>query len=337
MSETTDTSPQGRPPLGEILRRMDIAATGGLAAIVIAAILIFGTLAPSFSSPFNVFALSRNLSVEIVVGLSMMVVLALGHMNLAVGSIGVCAVMLFGFAMQTLGLPVWLAVITTLIAGAVMGAMNGVLIVVTRINSFIITLATASLLYGAMLILSKANPFLELPDAVSALGGSRTGYISNLLMVSVGIVVLLLAVFRNTTLGRQILAAGANPRAADASGIHVPRIIVIAHGMSGMLAAVAAMLLTARLGAALPSVAQDWLLPAFLAPLLGGTLLAGGHVSVVGTFLGATLISILQNGLVLIEISGFWIQFFLGLTLLGVVLTDKFRSDRAIRRAKARA
>ena len=103
------------------------------------------------------------------------------------------------------------------------------------------------------------------------------------------------------------------------------------------LAAVAAILLTARLGSALPSVAQDWLLPAFLAPLLGGTLLAGGYVSVFGTFLGATLISVLQNGLVLIEISGFWIQFFLGLTLLAVVVADKYRTDRAEKRAKGRA
>lgn len=319
------------------LMRTIFGPSSGLLAIVVAIIVLISVLSPSFTSPFNVFALTRNLSVEIVVGLSMMVVLALGHMNLAVGSIGVCAVMSFGFFLETLGLPVWLGIIATLAAGAAMGAGNGLLIVVTKINSFIITLATASLLYGAMLILSKADPFLNLPEGFTSLGASRTWFISNLLLVSATIVVLLLILFRNTVFGREILAVGANPRAADASGIHVPRIVVLTHAMSGALAAVAAILLTARLGSALPSVAQDWLLPAFLAPLLGGTLLAGGYVSVFGTFLGATLISVLQNGLVLIEISGFWIQFFLGLTLLAVVVADKYRTDRAEKRAKGRA
>ena len=330
MTKPSDIS---KGPLGFSLQRFDFAANAGLFAFIVLLAIGIGLSAPSFVSPFNIFALSRNLAVDAVVGLSMMVVLSLGHMNLAVGSIGVCAVMFFGFIMQTLGIPVWLAVPLTLAAGAAMGAFNGVLIIVTQINSFIVTLATASLLYGSMLILTKANPFLDLPEAVSAFGTSRTWFISNMLVVTLGVLVLLMILFRNTTLGRQILATGANPVAASASGIHVERIVVVAHALSGALAAVAAMLLTARLGSALPSVAQDWLLPAFLAPLLGGTLLAGGHVAIVGTFLGATLIAIIQNGLVLTDISGFWIQFFLGLTLLAVVLGDKFRTNRALKRA----
>jgi ribose transport system permease protein len=96
-----------------------------------------------------------------------------------------------------------------------------------------------------------------------------------------------------------------------------------------LLAATAAMMVTARTGAAIPSMAghlgQDWLLPAFLAPVLGGTLLTGGRVSVLGTFLGAVLVSLLSSGLLLLQVGEFWVRAFLGLLLLAAVLLDKAR------------
>jgi ribose transport system permease protein len=96
--------------------------------------------------------------------------------------------------------------------------------------------------------------------------------------------------------------------------------------LSGVLAGVAGVLVTARLAAALPSVGEDWVLPSFLAPLLGGTLIAGGFVSVSGALLGAIFVAVLQNALVLLNVSGFWIQFFLGLILLAAVGLDRWRS-----------
>jgi ribose transport system permease protein len=95
-------------------------------------------------------------------------------------------------------------------------------------------------------------------------------------------------------------------------------------------------MLTARLGAALPSIGGDWLLPSFLAPVLGGVLLSGGTVSIVGTFLGATLVTTIQNGLLLLEVGNFWIQFFLGLILLAAVMLDRYRSVLGERRRHRR-
>jgi ribose transport system permease protein len=132
-------------------------------------------------------------------------------------------------------------------------------------------------------------------------------------------------------IGRQILASGANPLAAEMSGAPVKRAIVVAHTLSGLLASIAGVMVTARLAAALPSVGADWLLPSFLAPLLGGTLLIGGYVSVIGTLLGAILVTILQNGLVLLKVGSFWIQFYLGITLLIAVGLDRWRSYYAQR------
>ncbi|MDE0111421.1 MAG: ABC transporter permease, partial [Albidovulum sp.] len=147
--------------------------------------------------------------------------------------------------------------------------------------------------------------------------------------VTIGVAVLLSALFRLTSLGREMLAAGANPRTAELSGIRVNRTITYCHMLSGVLAGMAGMMLVARTGAAIPSMAgqlgQDWLLPAFLGPVLGGTLLTGGRVSVLGTLLGSFLVTMLTSGLLLMQVGAFWIQTYLGLLLLAAVLIDLAR------------
>jgi ribose transport system permease protein len=133
-----------------------------------------------------------------------------------------------------------------------------------------------------------------------------------------------------------MLAAGARPEAAALSGVRVDRVFILCHLLSGVLAALTALMVVARNGAAIPSMAgqlgQDWLLPAFLGPVLGGTLLSGGRVSVIGTLLGAVLVTMLTNGLLLLQIGEFWVQACLGLLLLTAVLLDKGRRTFLARR-----
>lgn len=313
----------GAASRGDWLLRL--AHAGGLFLVIV--ILIFGAslLVPNFLSPFNQFTLSRNLGVDIVIGFGMMTVLGLGHMNLALGAIGACAAMAVGFGLQTLNLPIPLAIAGAIAVGAMLGSLNGILVVRTGLDSFIITLATASLYFGLMFILTRAEAFRDLPVAFSALGKGRIGPYSTFLLVAAVVGAILIAIFYFSELGRQILATGANRRAAELSGVPVNGVIVITHALSGAIAAIAGVMVTARLAAALPSIGEDWLLPSFLAPLLGGTLLAGGYVSVIGAALGAILLSVLQNTLVLLNVSGFWIQFFLGLALLVAVGIDRWR------------
>ena len=304
----------------------------GLAAIVILFWVGFASLAPGFVSSFNLFAISRSLAIDIVIGFSTMVVLATGGMNLAIGSIGVCAVMLAGYLMQVLGLPAPLALAAGLIVGALLGWTNGFAIVRSGVNAFIITLATASLFMGAMLILTKAVIFNGVPPGIAAFGRMRWSFVSPLLIIALLIGAALIILLRFTALGREILAAGANARAAELSGVPVGRVIIIAHTLSGLLAASAGMMLMTRLGAAMPSIGQDWLLPSFLAPVLGGTLLSGGAVSVVGTVLGALLVTTIRSGLLILQVGNFWLQLFLGLILLFAVMLDRYRSLYAERR-----
>jgi ribose transport system permease protein len=304
----------------------------GLAAIVGLLWVVFTALAPGFVSPFNLFAISRSVAIDIVIAFSTMVVLATGGMNLAIGSIGVCSVMFVGYLLQSLGLPVPVALAGGLILGALLGLANGVAIVRSGVNSFIITLASASLFMGGMLISTKAVIYNEIPPAIAGFGRLRWGFVSPLLLIALAIGALLLVLFRYTALGREILASGANARTAELSGVPVGRVTVTVHALSGLLAASAGLMLMTWLGAAMPSIGQDWLLPSFLAPVLGGTLLAGGMVSIVGTILGALLVATIRSGLLILQVGNFWLQLFLGLVLLVAVMLDRYRSLYAERR-----
>ncbi|MEM8552630.1 MAG: ABC transporter permease [Pseudomonadota bacterium] len=323
------TAPEGRGGAGF---RLALASNEvGLLLITVGAAALFWHLTPGFSSNFNLYALTRVLAIDAVIGFSMMVVLVTGGLNLAVGAIGVCAVMVGGYAIQVLGVPIVVAAAAALAAGAALGLLNGVLTVVMRVHSFVVTLATMSLFFGAMIVLTKAQAFNALPGEFVSLAKIRTfTFVSGMIYVALAIGVMLWVFFHHTLMGRQILAAGANTEAARLSGVPVERTIMVCHALSGALAAFAGLMLTARNGAALPSMAGqlgiDWLLPAFLAPVLGGTLLTGGVVSVTGTFLGAALVTVLSNGLLQMRVGEFWVQAFLGIILLAAVGLDRFRA-----------
>jgi len=310
----------------------------GLFLILAVLWVVFSSLAPGFLSKFNLNSLFRSVAVDIVVGFAQMVVLATGGMNLSVGAIGVCAVMFSGYLMQVLGLPIPVAIAGTLMLGALLGWLNGFAIVKTGVNSFVVTLASASLFSGGMLILTKAVPLNGLPPEFGAFGKSAALGVPSLAVVALGIAVVLYLLFNHSTLGRQILAVGANARAAEMSGIPVDRTIVFVHALSGALAAAAALMITSKLAAAMPAVAgDDWLLPSFLAPVIGGTALSGGIVSVVGTILGALLVSTIRSGLLVLEIGNFWLPLFLGAFLLAAILIERARAAYVAREQARRA
>ena len=301
---------------------------------LVALILIFGAVfalgTPGFGSPFNLFTLGRTMAIDIMIGFSMMVVIVTGGLNLSVGAIGVCVAISCGWMLERAGLPLPIAILAALGLGAALGALNGAIIVRSGLHSFIITLATMSVFFGLMLFVTRAEAYRILPPELSAFAKMRfAGYLSPLLLVSVAAGLLLAGLYRLTPLGREMLAAGAKAPAAELSGVRVGRTFVICHALSGVLAGVAALMVVARTGAAIPAMAgnlgQDWLLPAFLGPVLGGTLLAGGRASVLGTFLGAALVSELTNGLLQFRVGEFWVQSWLGLLLLLAVLMDLAR------------
>jgi ribose transport system permease protein len=325
------------PALGRPATRFLITNEFGLILLIVVFAAVFGTLATGFLTPFSLFTLGRTAAVNIMIGLSMMVVIVTGGLNLAVGAIGVSAAMFAGWLIEAPGLPWPLALLGGLAMGAALGWVNGWTVVRTGLHSFIITLATMSIFFGVMIFLTRAESFRNLPPEFTAFGKMKLAtYFSPLLVVTLVAALALSFLYRRTRLGREMLAAGANPKAAELSGIRVGRVFILCHMLSGLLAGVAALMLVARNGAAIPSMAgqlgQDWLLPAFLGPVLGGTLLTGGRASVLGTCLGAFLVTMLSSGMLLLQIGEFWIQSVLGLLLLAAVLMDRARRSFLNRR-----
>lgn len=307
-----------------------LSAEFGLAVLLIVFCVGFATATHGFLSPFSIFAMTRTAAVNVLVGLAMMTVIVTGGLDLSVGATGVSAGMAAGWLMQDAGAPAWLGVVGALATGALLGLVNGVLIVRTRMHSFVVTLATMSIFFGAMIVLTRAQPYNNLPDDFTRLGHLHWWrHSSPMVLVAFGAAALLQLLYGSTPLGREMLASGANPKAAQISGVNVRRAIILCHGLAGLLAAVAGLLLTIRNNAAIPAMAgnlgQDWLLPAFLGPVLGGALLSGGRISVLGAVLGGLLVTVLNSGLLLLHVGEFWVQFFLGVLLLGAVTIDRAR------------
>ncbi len=303
----------------------------GLLLLIVLAFAVFSWSANGFSSPYNQYALTRTAGLNVLLGLAMMLVIATGGLDLSIGAIGVASAMFAGHLMQDFRTQTAIAIFGALCLGGALGFCNGFVVVFARVHSFIVTLASMSIIFGAMIVLTKAEAVRDLPASFLALGRIRwLGFLSPMLAVSVVVGALIAIMLRWTDIGREILAAGANARAAALSGVRVGNRIMAVHAIAGILAAAAGVMLSIRNGAMVPSMAgnlgQEWLLPAFLAPVLGGALLSGGRAWVLPTVLAAFLVTELTSGMLLMSIGEFWVQFALGSVLLLAVLLEKARS-----------
>jgi ribose transport system permease protein len=298
----------------------------GLAAAILLGGAILSVISPSFLTAFNIYVLLRSACVSLLVAFAQMVCLGVGQMNLSVGALGGLVAILFGGALEALGLPIVVAVPAALVIGLIGGLGNGWLTVRTGINGFIITLATGSIFTGLNYGITRAIPFYKMPAALVALGDQRIGPLPYLAVAPALIAVLLALFLFRMPLGRRLLAVGGNANAAALSGISPARMIILAHGISGLLAAAAAVLAVAQLGSAQPLIGSDWLLVSFAAPIIGGTALAGGYVSVVGASLAVLVIALIQNGLVLANVDPYWVQFVLGALILAAVGLNRWRA-----------
>ncbi len=245
-------------------------------------------LSPSFLSPLNVQVLLLALCINGLIALSQMIIIAIGQMNLSVGAIGGLAAIAFAGLMQIWGLPAPLAALLALAIGILGGVLNGLFIAWTGLSAFVITLASLSIFKGINLGITRAQPFYGVPESVKAFGNTNVLGPLPWLLIPCGIVfVATWYLLNRLSLGRQILAVGGNEHAAALSGIPVGRTIIAAHAISGGLAALAGIALVARLQIGQPTIGDDWLILSFAAPVIGGAVLSGGHVSVPATLLGS--------------------------------------------------
>lgn len=306
----------------------------GPLVITLAAIIVVGTLNPSFLSPFNIQVLLLAISVNALIAFSQMIIIAIGQMNLSVGAIGGLAAISFAGMMQVWGIPWPIAAAVALGIGLLAGLANGVLVAFTGISAFVITLASLSIYKGINLGITEAQPFYEIPDIVKSLGNDT--FIDPLPWLAIPCVLAAIGLWyllNRLPLGRSILAVGGNEHASELSGISVRLVVIVSHAISGGLAALAGIMLVGRLQLGQPTIGDDWLILSFAAPVIGGAILSGGHVSVAGTLLGVIIVAIFTQVLVLFNIDPFLVQVVLGGLILWAVGINRWREVRAQRHA----
>jgi ribose transport system permease protein len=307
----------------------------GPLVVILVATIVIASLNPSFLSPFNIQVLLLAVAVNTLVALAQMIIIAIGQMNLSVGAIGGLAAISFAGMMQVWGVPPLVAAAGALAVGLAAGVLNGLFIAWTGISAFVITLASLSIFKGVILGITRAQPFYGVPESVKAFGATTfLGPLPWLIIPTALVVVGIWYLLNRRALGRYMLAVGGNEHSAVLSGISVHRTVVAAHAVSGGLAALAGVLLVARLQLGQPTIGDDWLILSFAAPVIGGAVLSGGHVSVAGTVLGVFVVAIITQALVLFQIDPFFVQVVLGVLILWAVGVNRLREVRVERSLK---
>jgi ribose transport system permease protein len=301
-------------------------------------VIVMGIFRPKFVTGENLSVITKICSITAVVGLSQMVIIGTGGMNLAVGSIGGVSAIISAVAMVTFGFSTVPAVLVGLFVSALCGFINGLLI--NRFGgdssaSFLVTLAMLSVLKGTTFGITSGQPIYNLNPSFVEIGLINILGIPLLAYVAVFIGILLWLMFRYLGLGRQILAFGSNPVAAKLYGVSGPKTILMAHTLSGFLAGFAGIMLMARLGSGQTDIGDDWLMFSFAAPILGGSRQAGGRINVFGALMGALLLGAIQNGLVFLNMDVYWVKLIQGLIILIAAAAERIKALSELKKGEA--
>ena len=269
----------------------------GLLVLLVLLIIVFSLLKPdTFLTYFNIRSILSNKSVQALVALSVFIPMTANQFDLSAGfNIGISQV--FAIGLQAQGLPWWAAVITVVLMGAFVGLLNGLLVTRIKIDSFIATLGTGTVLYGLNAWYTGGQQVLgDLPPAFLAISGN-IGIVPAPALYVLVVSLALWLVFEFLPLGRYLYVLGASPRAAELNGISAKRYVTLGFVAAGTLAAFAGVVLQSQLQVGQSSVGQEYLLPAFTAALLGATSIRPGRVNVWGTVLAVAVLAVTVAGL----------------------------------------
>ena len=274
------------------------------------------------------------LAVPITIGLAQMVVLCIGQMNLAVGTMGGVSCAIMAVLMADHNLPIWLAIIIGLFSATAMGAINGALVVLTQLNGFIITLGTYTILLGFQYRLVKTFTIDKYPSSLPEFGRRNFLGFPYILVVSLLTAVLLSLFFSRTIMGRRVLATGGNPLAARLSGVSNNRSVFIAHTLSGLLIGVASVITIASLPGINRSIGGDWLLASFAAPIIGGVLMSGGTIAIYGTVIAAGVVRLVDIARAQYSLDPSIVSLSVGVVTLSTVALSECRRRRTERQSE---
>ncbi|EPM4587483.1 ribose ABC transporter permease [Vibrio cholerae] len=288
-------------------------------------VVVVSFLNPNFFTVDNLLNILRQTSVNAIIAVGMTLVILIAGIDLSVGSVlALCGA--FAATLVAMEVPVLVAVPTALLAGAALGAISGIIIAKGKVQAFIATLVTMTLLRGVTMVYTDGRPistgFTDTADTFAWFG---TGYALGI-PVPVWLMVVVFAgawyLLNHTRFGRYVYAVGGNESATRLSGINVDRVKIGVYAICGLLAALAGIIVTSRLSSAQPTAGMGYELDAIAAVVLGGTSLMGGKGRIMGTLIGALIIGFLNNALNLLDVSSYYQMIAKAVVILLAVLVD---------------
>jgi ribose transport system permease protein len=322
----SDTTQNAAVPTSKLFGSFSVRDAGTLIGLV-AIVVIFGLLAPDFLSQRNLLNILQQSSINACLALGMTLVIISGGIDLSVGPTAAISAVITA-TMLVAGVPIPLAIVAGLAIGAICGLVNGVLVAYAGLQPFIVTLGTLSTYRAIALIYTGGNPVLGIPpDFRSLFNGSLVGLPIPVIIVAV-VALAAWVLLKKTPLGEYLLAVGGNEEAAYVAGVPIAITKITAYVISGVLAALASMILIGRLGAAEPILGNLWELDAIAAAAIGGASLMGGKGSVIGTILGAVILGAMRNGLTLMNVQAFYQLLATGLIILVAMMIDRVTRGR---------
>jgi ribose transport system permease protein len=315
------------PKRASILRRVFAFKEAGILAIFIVSCIILSVASPYFLTVSNLMTVIRQFSMTAIISVGMTMVIITGGIDLSVGSIVALAGCVSAWLLVG-GYPIPIAMLVGCVLGLGLGLINGLLVVGVGLPPFIATLGTMGIARGLALVITRGYPIQPLPEAFLFWAQGYL-WVIPVPVVIMAIIMLLGHIFLSqTATGRYVYCIGSNPIAARLSGIKVGRILLFAYALSGLVSGVAALILISRLSSAQADNGTGWELDVIAATVIGGTSLAGGEGSVFGSLIGAAMMGMIRNALVLLRVSVYWQTVVIGLVIVAAVSLDVLRQRR---------
>jgi len=322
------SSPKGKPLLRRILQPFIDVRELTLIALIALIIIVMANANPYFLTFSNFRAVAVGMAPTAVIVIGMAILLASGGFDLSVGSVMALSSTVVAMLLLA-GLPIPLAIACGLLLGTVIGVVNGALVTGLGINPLIATLGTMSIARGIALVLTEGFSVSNLPLGFAWIGKAELGGFPVIVLIALALVLCFDLAVRHSRFFRQVYFIGANEKAAMLSGIHVNRVKIIAYGLTGMLAALAGVLLASRLMSGTPTAGNALELQVLAAAVIGGASLRGGEGIILGAFLGVVFVALINNTMTMLAVSVYWQMIVIGVVLITAVALDMLiRSKR---------
>jgi ribose/xylose/arabinose/galactoside ABC-type transport system permease subunit len=299
-----------------------------IAIIIIILMIVLTFATDTFLTFGNLTILARQISLVAIIAIGMTLVILIGGIDLSVGSVVALITVMTGMFLIKWNFPISLGILLALGMGASVGLLNGVIIAKAGVPPFVVTLGMMGVARGVALVITKGASIGGFPLAFMFLGQGYLLGIPYPVIIMVFIAIGTHIMLTRTNFGRQIYYVGSNEEAARLSGIRVDRIKISVFLICSLLASVEAVLETARMSTSLPAAGMGYELTAIGAVIIGGASLLGGEGTIIGTILGATLLGMITNGLIMLGVSAYWQQVFSGSIIIVAVTLDMWRKRK---------